>query len=1598
MVARQFALGRAVAVAIVAILMTSAFPLGAQAQINPTQPVRDVYVVQGTAKVFQDNFNSGRDPTPFVTDERNFITVTLPIFQTGASEIPRLPVRWFFYAPDSVGLQGCTEVALPARSAEQTQAGVPANVTASFTVDIRDLVPGEYKMSVWALQNGAANEPGAPATAANTPVPQNACLSGRSVAKACPVTTSGVEATPTDACVTDVDTLSNDTFVDTRPAANRPDNNQLTVHFIKDKFLNLGIDEVRWCKGAPAGSACETAVDGTFDITHQEELREDDPTTVEREDQYANAWPTHVEVDVVNTGTWTDLEYCGGRMNCTGTLDGFPYVLNVTLTAPNGTKTYVTNFTNTSVEVAGTGHRAQSTTWQTVNLAGVFGARVQLDPAGLLRRASTDTTPDVENASAPIRYREFNGVFDNGALGRSPQNSYPYEGLFHIEGVVTFRNTGTAGKLTERPRFFGETPKVNYTIFIDAVTGPFVKRGDYTPAEPATSLDVPFDFAATPTLAATNYIRPGRHTLYAVIDSDHQTVELNESNNNFSVDIFIRDNTVPVFNNTPKLVKFGMGVNEPNHGALYPGDGMNFFINASDDDTALTVVVNATLDSNASVYRNYPARPILSSTPGRYIFQVTDFLFHDFDNATATGERWTLKVRANDSFGNVANATPVPFKLQAYPIHTVNATEVIRVPSWPNATIPWEGETQEPNWTIYVLPNWTGFHGDPGIISRPSPNQQNYTGNLAYNVTNAKRITTNVDNRSWTPQTPPECATNATPRQGPEIPGNIGGAACTGASATLNNTFRAIFGKRQDAGGPGLWNYSIRVKDITNYTRVINGTILINDTPPVIRLVNVSVPEVTPGQSFKVCATFSDDDNDIASAHVNFTRTSPGDGRWINLTLTNRSERTPEPGVSLFDFNDSIETGRGKQFGLGGTFNVTFHVRDGTGNWNRLGAGNLTVRDEDSPLLTGYGVSPGTTAQVGENVTFWAKASDATNVTVRLEVFRAVGSSELLFEPILLNESSDGNFTYKRNFTTETTHGWRLTPVDSVNRVGSFGEGTLIVRNNVGPKYEVRSPAYVLDNVRYGPGTPRIEVAVYDVEGVVPSSIDMTVAGLSVDHEIGPLSGNLNGFLVSYEVRANRAFHHNDLVEVRLNATDNSSEGLASTFNFTFKVDDVSPVARVQRIAPSYRDQPAHILNVSLASKFELTADDNDGLPTPVERIRYRILASGGPSSADTVYSGPFKINDAAGVYTGPRRYTIQFWAEDAVGNFNRNFNVTEVFVDDTPPALFQFFPQGRSINATFVDDRVGVNRSVVWYRVNNEPFVPLPLVEREGAWGITLPEGVKGDRASYYLQAWDKLDNTETFGNATAPYASFDVSNHEPRVRITSPVEGGRIFRTIDLTWDASDEDGDALVFTIFYKAPGRPNFVELAKIENSATRRYQIDTTSFPDGQYTFRLAASDGGFVKLSETTVTIVNRANPVGVVSVLGDALPGETMLVKAEITKAESTVEARLYQGDRLVGSYPMNDEGRDGDEAANDGFYSVRVPIEAAGDYRVEIFAEYKEDGQTKQETISSAATFSAKLTPGYIFSEYAAIIALIGLLAAVGIGVGVYVVMRRR
>lgn len=1443
-------------------------------------------------------------------------SVTVMVNNSGASQIDNVPV-WFLVKskenPGEVVRARCEKVNVPAATTDASGRR-DGNTTAMWAaLDATSLPAGPYYVDVVVNSRRPDDAPASAVTCASGPL--------------------------------------------SPPGAGLAPNTFARGYFVKGVFPDYVVEGIRWCPGANDEAGCdETMEEGTYNLSRSRGSRAD----------------TFFEAVIANNGTWTDnVDYGGPNLNATGLnppVDYIPWELDFRI---NG------RFIPTNLNI--TGERTQGITtvrsahFNLAEKAGHYNVTARVDPNGRLKQ--TSSANDVTTKQIEVKWYDLTANFTASDFRTDPANPYPYPDreAFTIRGNVTFRNDGP-GDVRYSP--------ANWRIFLD--DGRWLNRTGSNGTNTImgySSWTHEFAFDVTTVPGAYDYIAPGRHTIYAQYDSSevayeerraNRTFEIDETNNNITIDIYLADTTAPTFPNAPKITNESSTFGSPDDADVHPHEKFRVYANITDTDAApLNVVATFTLDSDPTVQRTYPLSRVVvgaSGSPSVYGMRIDNFTLA----TNASQENWTLQVRAADSFDNNATSGSTQLRLTPWGIHNASVDYVV-IEMANGTNLSWGG-TDPAAYRILVHENATGFK-----------DQYNTTENLAINLTTPLGVTYNYNGSFWSKET--RCQADPSPLA-PALKDNQ--QQCL---LFLNKEqFRILLDKYVDGAAPGQWNASIRIKDIAGFERVINRTFNLVDSPPTINVTSLSPAQTEPGESFTIKANFTDDFR-VEAAHANFTRVS--DGVSVNLTLTNPKVE-PVNGTSnvAYAYNNTFKTGRNEVFGIGGTFNVTIAAVDQNGNWNATTLGNFTLNDTRIPNVIAVGAAPAA-QEANENVTFYARASDETNLKAYVQVLRG---SEEVFPKARMTEGPDGNLTYTASFPLEGSYLWNIEVVDSVGRSSGPRTGPLTIADNLGPKFEVRSPSTVVNFARYGSATPRIELLAYDSDGVVPTSVDMKVAGIPVVPDIIPAPTGFNGFIISYTVPAAKKFSHRDVVNVSVAATDNSTGRLPASIEFSFAVDDLPPVARVVGISPSHRDQPAHPLNVSLNTRFTLAAEDNDGLPTDVESIRYKILG-GGNNAAETVYTGPFRITDAPGVYTGPRVYQIQFWAEDSVGNYNRQFNLTTIFVDDTPPALFQFFPQGRYINATFVDDRVGVDRAVAWHRVNAETYKATPLVETDGVWSLVLPEGRKGDTISYYLQAWDRLNNTDTFGNATAPYASFDVSNHEPRVKITSPVEGSRVSRNVDLTWTASDEDGDAMVFTIYYRAPGKSNFVEIARLENTEARSRTIDTTRFADGEYTFRVAAGDGGFVKISETTVTIINRAEPIGVVTPPpGEVLPGDRVLLKAEITKAQATVEARLYRDGKLVDAFAMNDEGREGDELANDGIYSVSVSIAAAGDYSVEIYTTYQEDGVLQERTMSDAAVFSAKLTPRYILSEYGTLLVIIGLLAIAGVGVAAFVLIRRR
>jgi hypothetical protein len=1231
---------------------------------------------------------------------------------------------------------------------------------------------------------------------------------------------------------------------------------------------------------------------------------------------------------------------------------------------------------------------------------------VTLDPvtAGNPRGKVPEMAPNGDTNNLGSRMLEVQWVDYAASINATDfrtnaSDPYPYTTEFEIAGNVEFRNLGNAPILHPENRVaapasatspaspFEVRAEVPYRITLSGSN--FSKTGTFRPelgtdaeGNRFTYASVRVSFNASSVPGNTPFVRPGKHALVAEIDPGNLSFEPNESNNRREIDIVIADTSAPTVVTPLYVTPYGLNGQENAITRARPREPLSLHALVEDDDRAsLSVVARFTLEGDPSRQRNYTLELSTPQGPDFYA-SVLNFTFE----GNSTIQNWTYVLDVTDFFGNKAPSTQAKrLTLERYPIQSVPESSIVR--QYEDGKTFNYSDNDPIAYQIYLTEDWTGVF-----------NQTNVTHNLFMHVEPAGGNRTNIS-ESWRPLT--ECPERVANPRIDDLTSST--YICNAANPEFYSHFQNVVFRGN--GKPGVWNVSMLIIDAAGDRRYVNRSLFLTDLPPVLvaqDLLHREGPAWRPARSagnndvIWANATFTDDQESPMSAFANFTR---ADGVSANISLGAPSSykvRDEATGVDVphFTFNQSISVGQARTLGIGGELNFTIAARDSTGNWVRTPSIPFKVNDTQVPALLDAKATPAI-QEVNQNVTFTIRATDETNVTATVSIQN--GDADVL-PPTAMSTSDGRYFTYVARVAVEGNYAWTIAVKDSLGQA-SQETGALAIRDNLGPRYEIQSPSNAVAGALFGPALPRIELVAFDSDNVDPTSIVLSVDGQPVVPELGPAPAGLTGLTLSYQVPASRRFFHGEEVAVNVTSVDGSAKRLPGWLNFTFRVDDVAPTARLASFTPQYRDGPSQDWNVSLETVFRLEADDNDGLPTDVAAIRYRILVAGG-NSGENVYTGPFRIRDVPNVYRGPTTYQIQYWAEDSAGNVNATRLSTRVYVDDAPPELVQYFPQGYYVNATLVDDRVGVARAVVWHRVNAEPYRPISLEPAgNNLWQGVVPEAPKGDRVSYYLQAWDHLDNTQTFGNASDPKVSFAATNHLPSLRVTSPVTGSRVSGNFNLEWTAGDEDGDALTFLVSVKSPGKTGYTELARLDTPDARRYPVDSRRFLDGEHVFRVSANDGGVVRHSEVTLRVLNRADPlVSVSPVTGDVTPGSTVLLKAEVAKAEAVVEARLYLDGQLVGSYAMNDEGRDGDEVANDGVYSARAPIDASGDYSVEIVTRYEEDGETKSSSRMDAISFSSRMTPGYVLREYAVVLVLIALAAAVAIGVAAWVVVRKR
>jgi len=151
--------------------------------------------------------------------------------------------------------------------------------------------------------------------------------------------------------------------------------------------------------------------------------------------------------------------------------------------------------------------------------------------------------------------------------------------------------------------------------------------------------------------------------------------------------------------------------------------------------------------------------------------------------------------------------------------------------------------------------------------------------------------------------------------------------------------------------------------------------------------------------------------------------------------------------------------------------------------------------------------------------------------------------------------------------------------------------------------------------------------------------------------------------------------------------------------------------------------------------------------------------------------------------------------------------------------------------------------------------------------------------------------------------------------------------FRT--LQWKATDPDGDPLTYDLDFRAASSSKWMTLRK--DIREGYYSFDSTSLPDGDYVFRVTASDAennpGDAKTTSresVPVRIDNTPPVIRQLSSSGGVFQFEALDAASPITEAEYSVDAKKWT--RIEPADGLSDSLRE--------TYAIKLPPDAKGGY----------------------------------------------------------------
>jgi hypothetical protein len=422
-----------------------------------------------------------------------------------------------------------------------------------------------------------------------------------------------------------------------------------------------------------------------------------------------------------------------------------------------------------------------------------------------------------------------------------------------------------------------------------------------------------------------------------------------------------------------------------------------------------------------------------------------------------------------------------------------------------------------------------------------------------------------------------------------------------------------------------------------------------------------------------------------------------------------------------------------------------------------------------------------------------------------------------------------------------------------------------------------------------------------------------------------------------------QTFFHGEVVEVRVSARDTLGNAAESTWAFT--VDGHVPVSF---LTPEGQFLAGNVTILRGTTTLRLErSDEGSGLLATVVGV---LNEDAGLAAENTTITGDAPVSLTLGgspVYRGTGNYSIYVSSVDKAGNVEAPVR-HRFLVDDSAPNVTATFEPGL-VTARVQELGSGVKEVKVqyWLTPSGEQGTRLmsPSADR-ATWLGQIPDGERGTRVQYAVEATDLLGNAGHAGTAGVPLSAL-IQNHKPVVSM-SPPNGSLVRGNVQVEWVVTDRDDDPVQVSV----SARPSTSDTARplaAERAAQGSLLWDTRTVPDGIWIVAVEARDGFDVVRQEVELDVANTNSKIAGIRVLG-AEPGQAVRVEVTLYKPVQRAEAVLRLGAEEIARIPLRDDGAPPDRTARDGVFTGSFSPSKPGDYAVDLRVVF-EDGRLEDQ-----------------------------------------------